>query len=133
MKIELVQGTEKRLYDLVAPLVLNPAIIRQNGGVAFKTTRKHIWVVAVEEEDKCTGFLPVQINDHVGKVNNYYIKDREKEIFLALLEKTLEFAKELNLKAVDIITQIEDYDIVRQQGFTPETEFVKYTRFRKKL
>lgn len=133
MKIELVQGTEKRLYDLVAPLVLNPAIIRQNGGVAFKTTRKHVWVVAVEEEERCVGFLPVQLNNTVGKINNYYIKDRDEEIFLALLKKTLEYAKELHLKAIDIITQIEDYELIQKQDFEPATQFVKYTRFRKQL
>ncbi|MDR1526246.1 MAG: hypothetical protein LBS46_01075 [Dysgonamonadaceae bacterium] len=133
MEIEILQGTEKRLYDLIAPLVLNPIVIRQNGGVAFKTTRKHIWVVVISDDEKCTGFLPVQINNHIGKINNYYIKDRDGELLSSLLKRTLEYAKKQNMKAIDIITQIQDYETVQKHGFETETQFVNYTRFRKRL
>ncbi|MDR0541704.1 MAG: hypothetical protein LBH19_05770 [Dysgonamonadaceae bacterium] len=133
MVMEILYGTEKRLYDLIAPLVLNPAVIRQNRGFAFKTTPKHRWIVFIEEEDKCTGFLPIQIRNNVGKINNYYVKNQDEEIFSSLLKKALDYAKRQNFEALDIIAQIEDYKIVQKQGFTAETKFVNYTRFRKQL
>jgi hypothetical protein len=133
MEVEVLQGTAKRLYDLVAPLVLNPAVIRQNGGVAFKTSPKHVWLVSVLDNGRCAGFLPIQINNRVGKINNYYIKDRDEQLLSSLLGQVIEFAKQQNLKAIDIIAQIEDYKAVQQQGFAVETQFVRYTRFRKRL
>ena len=35
MKIMTLQGTDKLLYELVAPLVMNPAILRQNNNYPF--------------------------------------------------------------------------------------------------
>ena len=43
MKIMTLQGTDKLLYELVAPLVMNPAILRQNNNYPFKTSRSHVW------------------------------------------------------------------------------------------
>jgi hypothetical protein len=42
MKIMTLQGTDKLLYELVAPLVMNPAILRQNNNYPFKTSR-FVW------------------------------------------------------------------------------------------
>lgn len=36
MKIMTLQGTDKLLYELVAPLVMNPAILRQNNITLLK-------------------------------------------------------------------------------------------------
>ena len=33
-----VQGTEKRLYQLIAPLVMNPDVLSANNNYPFKTT-----------------------------------------------------------------------------------------------
>jgi hypothetical protein len=133
MDIYVLHGTEKRLYDLIAPLVLSPAVLRQNRGVAFKTSSKHIWFVAVDGNQKCIGFLPVQFNNNIGKINNYYIKNRNEEIMTALLTQVLEYAKKFGYEAVDIIAQQEDYKTVQQLAFAEETQFVYYTRFRKPL
>jgi hypothetical protein len=133
MEMEILQGTEKRLYDLVAPLVLNPAVIRQNGGFAFKTTPKHTWIVSVAEDGMCVGFLPVQVKNNICKINNYYVKNRNEEVFSSLLKKALEYAKKQKFEALDIIAQAEDYLSVLKHGLAAETKFVNYTRFRKKL
>jgi hypothetical protein len=133
MIMEILQGTEKRLYDLVAPLVLNPSVIRQNGGFAFKTTPKHTWIVSVAEDGNCVGFLPIQIKNNICKVNNYYIKNRNEDVFSSLLKKALEYAKKQKFEALDIIAQTEDYPTIQRHGLSPETKFVNYTRFRKQL
>jgi hypothetical protein len=44
--IEL-QGTEKRLYQLVAPLVMNPEVLKQNYNYPFRTSESFVWFVAV--------------------------------------------------------------------------------------
>ena len=45
--IEL-NGTEKRLYQLVAPLVMNPKVLKQNNNYPFRTSENFKWFVAVE-------------------------------------------------------------------------------------
>ena len=53
MEILCLKGTDKRMYELVAPLIMNPAIIRQNNNYPFKTTDHYLWYIAkewVEEE-----------------------------------------------------------------------------------
>lgn len=37
MNILKLQGLDGRLFDLVAPLVMNPAVLRQNNNYPFKT------------------------------------------------------------------------------------------------
>jgi hypothetical protein len=133
MTTEILHGTEKRLYDLIAPLVLSPFVIQQNRGIAFKTSRKHVWILSVEENEKCTGFLPMQLKNNRGEINNYYIQDRNEELLSALLTDALAFAQTQNLKIIDIITQIEDYETIQKIGFVVEKQFVKCARFRMKI
>ena len=53
--IEL-QGTEKRLYQLVAPLVMNPEVLKQNYNYPFRTSESFVWFVAVD--GKAGGSIP---------------------------------------------------------------------------
>ncbi|MDR2765754.1 MAG: hypothetical protein LBB90_12075 [Tannerella sp.] len=133
MKIEILQGTEKRLYDLVAPLVLNPSVIRQNNGVAFKTATNHIWIVAVSDDGACIGFLPVQKKGNTGEINNYHIQNRDEKLLKLLMRQVIKLAKKQKFEAIDIIAQKHDYKTVLKFGFISEKEFVKYTRFKKIL
>ena len=48
MEILCLKGTDKRMYELVAPLIMNPAIIRQNNNYPFKTTDHYLWYIAKE-------------------------------------------------------------------------------------
>ena len=38
MEIIRFDGIDKGLYELVAPVVMNPAVLRQNNNYPFKTT-----------------------------------------------------------------------------------------------
>ena len=42
MEVISLHGTEDRLYELVARLVMNPDIIRQNNNYPFKTTSAYM-------------------------------------------------------------------------------------------
>ena len=45
IKVIQVNGTEKRLYELVAPLVMNPKVLNYNNDYPFKTGEKFIWFI----------------------------------------------------------------------------------------
>ena len=56
MIVEKLPGTDARLYALVAPLVMSVPIIRQNNNYPFKTSRKHLWFIALERGE-VKGFI----------------------------------------------------------------------------
>ena len=60
-----VQGTEKRLYQLIAPLVMNPDVLSANNNYPFKTTDKFVWFVAVSGK-KVVGFIPIEQRGNVA-------------------------------------------------------------------
>jgi hypothetical protein len=132
-KVEVLQGTEKRLYDLVAPLVMDPAVLRQNNRVAFKTTPKHIWIVAVSEDGRCLGFLPIQTKGNRAEINNYYIQNRDLELFDDLIAEALRYAKRMGFTSLEIIAITEDSAILLRKGFVLDKSFVKYIRYKKGL
>ena len=55
VQIIQLQGTDKRLYELVAPLVMNPEILKQNYNYPFRTSEDFVWFVAVDKK-KVIGF-----------------------------------------------------------------------------
>jgi hypothetical protein len=132
MEIKVLQGTEESLYGLIAPLVMNPNVLRQNDNVAFKTTEKHVWIVAMVKQ-KCVGFLPIQRKKQFGEINNYYIRGRNREIFSRLLTRAERQVEEDGYSSITIITQKMDYEIIRKLNYQAEKVFINYTRFTKKL
>lgn len=133
MKTEILQGTEPRLYQIVGPLAMNPKIIAQNDGVAFKTSENHVYVVAIDDSGACIGFVPVQNKQQYGEVNNYYIKDRSDNVFKALIKAAMAYSKKQKIETLVIIAQRHDYASLRALDFEVEKEFVKYTKFKKTL
>jgi superfamily II DNA or RNA helicase len=133
MRMEILAGTEKRLYEVVGPLVMNPAVLRQNDGVAFKTSENHVYFVALDDADDCVGFIPVQKKGKMGLINNYYIQDRDKELMSSLIKSAEKYLKSEKLKFLAIIAQSTDYEVVQKLKFTVEKPFVKNTRFIKKI
>lgn len=85
-KIIRLRGTEPKLYELVAPLVMNPAVIKYNNRYPFKTDDSFVWFVAVKDE--CVvGFMPVEVKGKVMTINNYYVDPSlEAKLFPQLLK-----------------------------------------------
>lgn len=48
IQILKLQGTDKQLYQLVGPLVMNPNILQYNNGYPFKTGEQFVWYIAIE-------------------------------------------------------------------------------------
>lgn len=81
-----MNGTEKRLYEIVAPLVMNPAIIRLNNNYPFKTSSRYKWYIALEQ-DEPIGFMPVKDGDGRRSIDNYYIQGDRNDVIDSLLAR----------------------------------------------
>lgn len=86
MDILKLKGTDKKLYDLVAPLVMDMEVLKQNNGYPFKTSEAHTWYLAIDKK-QVVGFLPFV---YKGKdriyIDNYYIKSDETKVLDTLLD-----------------------------------------------
>ena len=110
-----LKGTEKRLYQLVAPLVMNPVVLKQNYNYPFRTSENFIWFIAVEGKE-IVGFIPLEHKKSEAIINNYYIKENNAEVLKALLEK---------------VTFIEHQKIFQELGFSVEKEWKRYVKMNK--
>ncbi len=125
MEIEKLSGTEERLYQLVGPLVMDPAVLRQNNNYPFKTSVHHIWFVAVEE-DLVLGFMPVEVKNDQAVINNYYIADENPGFLIAMLKSVLGyFGKEYRVQAV---VQMRDIDVFKKHKFEVIRTWKVYVR-----
>ncbi len=80
VQIIQLKGTDnRRLYELfVAPLVMNPEILKQNYNYPFRTSEDFVWFVAVDKR-KVIGFIPVEEKKKECIINNYYIESNNEE------------------------------------------------------
>ena len=100
MKIMTLQGTDKLLYELVAPLVMNPAILRQNNNYPFKTSRSHVWYIAFHET-AVVGFMPVKKGHLYYSIDNYFVSGDDPSVLSELLEEVIkDFSSQASLMAV---------------------------------
>ena len=69
-------GTSPELYSCVAPLVMNPEIIKYNHNYPFKTGESFVWFVAFADDgNHVLGFFPVEIRKKSAIINNYYVEE----------------------------------------------------------
>ena len=115
MEILRCEGTDKRLYDLVAPLVMNPAVLRQNNNYPFKTSRKYIWFIAMESGD-VVGFMPVKTGEGRPRIDNYYIRGDRADTLDQLL-KSITSNRELNGPLVAVVHK-RHVSAFQRNGFT---------------
>ena len=114
MRIEKIAGSEERLCHLVAPLVMNPGVIRQNNNYPFKTSARYIWFVAIED-DRVWGFIPVEMKDNCYVINNYYVSGDDPALLAALLgEAVCHFPGKCPLQSV---THTRHLSVFEENGF----------------
>ena len=89
MIIKKFQGTDAQLYALVAPLVMDVAVIRKNNNYPFKTSDNHLWFVALDE-GKVIGFMPVENRLNKMYIDNYYVEEDSEKLLTAFIEKAIE-------------------------------------------
>lgn len=129
--IQVIQlkGKDKQLYRLLAPMVMDPEVIRANNNYPFKTSETHVWFIAMKEK-KVIGFVPVeQKNRGKAEINNYYVnaEDAEREEILSLLLSAViaEFGPDNWL--LGSVTLIQDKEIFEKFEFTSQDK--KWTRY----
>lgn len=128
MQILQLPGTDKKLYELVAPLVMDPKVLRQNYNFPFRTSERFEWFVAVDRKE-VVGFVPVEHKRAEDVINNYYVRDRQTDT----LEQLLRYAID-HLEAGPVLAAVsfkEDKELFASLGFEEETVWTRYVRMRK--
>ena len=125
VQIIQLQGTDKRLYELVAPLVMNPEILKQNYNYPFRTSEDFVWFVAVDKK-KVIGFIPVEEKKKEYVINNYYIESNNEDTLKLLLEKVI---SETNTsKELTSVTFMEHSSLFKDLGFSEEKIWTRYVK-----
>ena len=128
VQIIQLQGTDKRLYELVAPLVMNPEILKQNYNYPFRTSEDFVWFVAVDKK-KVIGFIPVEEKKKEYVINNYYIESNNEDTLKLLLEKVI---SETNTsKELTSVTFMEHSSLFKDLGFSEEKLWTRYVKMKK--
>lgn len=130
MNIERFSGTDERLYRAVAPLVMNPAVLRQNNNYPFKTSVHFIWFVAFEGE-QVAGFVPVEVKNMRAVINNYYVAGEDAGVLSALVEEAAGcLGAEHKLQAV-VLTR--DEDVFKGLNFDVTKKWKQYVKMEYRL
>lgn len=125
IQIMKLHGTDKQLYKLVAPLVMDPEVLKMNNNYPFKTSDKFVWFVALSGK-KVVGFIPVEQRGNTAIINNYYIgKNQDEALTLILVDVVAAFAGEKTLIAV---VQIEHQEAFAKQDFAVEKAWKRYVK-----
>lgn len=127
MKIEILEGQSDRLYSLLAPMVMDRNVLRQNHNYPFWTSPSHVWFVAMNQKNEIISFFPLEINGKKeAKINNYYMKMVRKNIFQAMIDEIVDYCyKKYSLSAVALIQHKELFESV---GFQSIKEWKLYAK-----
>ncbi len=129
MEVIQLSGTDKKLYEKVAPLVMNPTVIQYNQNYPFKTNEKFIWFIALIDSE-VAGFMPVELRKSQWIINNYYVTpSKEESIVFSTLLQAINQAYNTHLTA---IVQTKHQNHFSIQGFTIAKEWKKYLKMEKK-
>lgn len=128
--IQIVQfkGTDKRLYQLVAPLVMSPEVLKQNYNYPFRTSEDYVWFIALDNKH-VVGFIPVEKKKRECVINNYYVKDKDVETLRLLMNAVIDALDEEN--SLTAISFLEDKDVFRELKFNEEKIWTRYVKMKK--
>lgn len=130
MEIEKLEGTAERLYQLVAPLVMKPSVLRQNNNYPFKTSARHLWFVATEEEEAVIGFVPVVLKERVALIDNYYAAGDELSILAPMLQEVVCYFKDKfkNKFKLQSVAHIRHLPVFEENGFVVIKKWKLYVK-----
>ena len=129
MKIERLAGTDSRLYERVAPLVMNPEVLKQNNNYPFKTSDGYVWFVALDDEGKVRGFMPVEIRKDNVVINNYYVEGDDADVLGGLIDSVWkEFGENYAVRAV---VHLRHAGVFAKKRFDVTKEWTLYKKMQK--
>lgn len=125
MDIIRLEGTDSKLYALIAPLAMNPAILRQNNNYPFKTSGRYKWYIAMSD-GRVTGFMPLKKNGAQLLIDNYYISGDDSSIIDTLLGAiTGDIPPDSSLEALVHKRHADDF---RRNRFLTGKEWTNYEK-----
>lgn len=128
--IQVVQlhGTDEQLYCLVARLVMDPEVLKQNYNYPFRTSENYEWFIALSD-GRVVGFMPVEQKKNEYVINNYYVEAKDADTLKLLVESVAgQWDGERPLIAVCFL---EDREAFGEQGFIVEKVWTRYVRMKK--
>lgn len=134
--IQIIQlkGKDKHLYRLLAPLVMDPDVIRANNNYPFKTNENFTWFIAIDHRE-VVGFIPVEQKDQKKAIiNNYYVSvaGEVREGILSELISSVTIAFDTKEWILDSVTLKQDQDIFEKFGFSSlDKKWTRYLKMRK--
>jgi hypothetical protein len=127
MEIMQLKGEDQQLYDMVAHLVMNKDVLKYNLGYPYRTSPEYSWFITVDD-DSVLGFVPVKLKDGRAQINNYYIKNDDKEIFAALLENILTtLSPDFEIES---IAQTRHIPVFEKNGFSVILQWKRYAKMK---
>ena len=129
--IQVIQlkGKDKHLYQLLAPLVMDPDVIRSNNNYPFKKNEDFVWYIAIDNRE-VVGFVPIeQKSGKKAVINNYYVAavDEQRKDILSLLLSSIVTAFIPEGWTLDSVTLIQDQETFEKFEFTSMDK--KWTRY----
>ncbi|MDR3140157.1 MAG: hypothetical protein LBU37_00245 [Tannerellaceae bacterium] len=110
MEIIKLEGEDKRLYYLVAHLVMNEEVLAYNLNYPYKTSSDYRWFVATDRGDTL-GFIPVKLEEGIAKINNYYIAGDDSAVFSVLLKELVNtLSLDYEIESVTQLRHIPDFE-----------------------
>lgn len=128
IEIKRLHGTDKQLYQLVAPLVMNPVILKQNYNYPFRTSDHFEWFVAQNDEEQIPGFMPVERKQSKYVINNYYVANHDKDLLSLLIGQAV---SAFSTQTMIAIAFRDDEEIFHNFGFITEKRWTLYIKMKK--
>lgn len=126
MEVISLHGMDDRLFELVARLVMNPAVLRQNNNYPFKTTARHTWHVCLKD-GKVVGFMPAKATAGGLYLDNYYIGGDDPEILEALISRVLSTSD----GPVTVMSHKRHTKVFSRYGFVTCVVFAQYDKMQR--
>ncbi len=127
VEIKRLHGTDTQLYQLVAPLVMNPAVLKQNNNYPFRTSDRFEWLIA-QSDERILGFIPIEHKASSNVINNYYIANRDADLLSLLIQEAIRVFPAQTLTAVAFR---DDEEVFLRAGFTTEKRWTLYVKMKK--
>jgi hypothetical protein len=110
MDVIKLEGEDKRLYYLVAHLVMNEDVLAYNLNYPYKTSPGYTWFVATDKGDTL-GFVPVKLEEGKAKINNYYVANDDAAVFSVLLKEVVRtLSADYEIESVTQLRHIPDFE-----------------------
>ncbi len=123
MEIISLHGTDDRLYELVARLVMNPDVLRQNNNYPFKTTSQYTWYICLYN-GAVVGFMPAKASGKGLYIDNYYIGHDDPDVLDSLVGHILASTD----RPVTALCHKRHVEAFRNHGFITCTVFAQYNK-----